>query len=35
MPRGELDEYLDQLPEMVEILSGGAIKMESADLDQE
>lgn len=35
MPRGELDEYFDQLPEVIEILSGGNVKMEPADDDQE
>lgn len=31
MPRGELGEYLDQLPEIVEIISGGNVKLEPAD----
>lgn len=31
MPRGELDEHLAQLPEIIEIVSAGAIKLESPD----
>lgn len=31
MPRGELDEYLSQLPEVVEILSAGTVKLDSPD----
>jgi hypothetical protein len=33
MPRGELDEYLRQLPEVVEIISAGTVKLESPDED--
>jgi hypothetical protein len=28
MPQGELQEHIEQLPEMIEILSGGAVKLE-------
>lgn len=36
MPRGELVEFLIQLPNVIEILSGGAVKLEeSEDEDDE
>lgn len=35
MPRGELAEYLEQLPTIVEILSGGAVKLEVPDDDED
>lgn len=35
MPQGELTSYLDQLPSVVEILSGGGVKLESRDRDKD
>lgn len=31
MPQGELAEYIEQLPTIVEILSAGAMKLEPPD----
>jgi len=35
MGQGELFEYIDQLPSIIEILSGGAVKLESRDQDED
>ncbi len=34
MPQGELAEYLEQLPTIVEILSAGSMKLEPPDDDE-
>lgn len=35
MPKGELQSYLDQLPEIMEILSGGNFKFRESDDDED
>jgi hypothetical protein len=34
MPQGELEEHVDQLPEMIEVLSGGTVKLSTTDDDE-
>ena len=35
MPVGELEDHIDQLPELIEILSGGNVKLQEPDDDDD